>query len=192
MISLEILLLGLGLAVDAGVVSFALGLLTVEEALNTRLTKGLIIALTFGLFQFLMLWIGSYGGYLFAFSSYGYLSQVMICGIFLIMGLKLFQEALKDDQRELKWGFLPVLILAFATSIDALAAGISLGTIPDAHEPSILIGVITFVICLSLNLLTFLFREIPHRWLLRFGGMVFIALGVRIIWFFYKSQKGVL
>ena len=188
MISLEILLLGLGLAVDAGVVSFALGLLTAEEPLKARLAKGLLIALTFGFFQFLMLWTGSYGGYIFAFSAYGYLSQIVICGIFFIMGLKLFQEALKDEQKELKWGLVPLIILAFATSVDALAAGISLGTLPDAYESAILIGVITFIVCLSLFFLTFLFREIPHRWLLRFGGVIFICLGVRIIWHYISTQ----
>lgn len=181
MISLEILLLGLGLAVDAGVVSFALGLLTAEEPFKSRLAKGFLIALTFGLFQCFMLWAGSYGGYLFAFSSYGYLSQIIISGIFFIMGLKLLQEATKVEQKDLKWGLIPLIILAFATSIDALAAGISLGTLPNSHESAVFIGVITFIICLSLYFLTFLFREIPHRWLLRLGGIIFIGLGTRII-----------
>ena len=134
MISLEILLLGLGLAVDAGVVSFALGLITAEEPLKNHLSKGILTALTFGIFQFAMLWAGSYGGYLLAFSSYGYLSQLVVTGIFFLMGLKLFQEAHKNEAKDLKWGILPLILLAIATSIDALAAGISLGTIPDAQE----------------------------------------------------------
>jgi putative Mn2+ efflux pump MntP len=187
MMSLEILLLGLGLAVDAGVVSFALGILGAEEPFKHRLSKGILIATTFGIFQFLMLWTGSYGGYLFAFSPYGYLSQIIVCAIFFIVGLKLFQEALKDEQKELVWGLIPLIVLAFATSIDALAAGISLATIPDTHESAIFIGLITFCVCLSLYFLTFLFREIPHRWLLRFGGFIFISLGVRIIWHYITT-----
>ncbi|MES2526940.1 MAG: manganese efflux pump [Bdellovibrionota bacterium] len=187
MISFEILLLGLGLAVDAGVVSFALGLLSAEVPMKHRLSRGILIALTFGFFQFLMLWSGSYGGYLLAFSSYGYLSQIIITGIFILMGLKLFQEAQKDEEKELKWGMVPLILLAIATSIDALAAGISLGTIPDAYQAAILIGIVTFIVCLSLYFLTFLFREIPHRWLLRLGGIIFICLGIRIIWHYINT-----
>ncbi len=183
MISLEILILGLGLAVDAGVVSFALGLTTADEHMKHRVTKGFLIALVFGLFQFLMLWAGSYGGYLFAFSSYGYLSQILISGIFIIIGLKLFHEAQKDEQKELSWGVVSILILALATSIDAFAAGISLGTLPDAREAAVNIGIITFVFCLFLYFLSLLFSSIPHRWLMRLGGIIFTGLGLRIVWF---------
>lgn len=181
MISLEILLLGLGLAIDAGVVSFALGATTAEEGAKRRLMLGFLIAMTFGFFQFFMLWLGSYGGYLFTFSSYGYLTQIIVCGVFLLIGLKLFQEAQKDEAKELTWGILPILLLALATSIDALAAGISLGALPDARESAILIGIITFLICSVFFLGSFLLKSIPHKWLMRLGGLIFTGLGIRII-----------
>ncbi len=187
MITLEILLLGLGLAIDAGVVSFALGLTTADEAPKHRLMKGLIIALTFGFFQFFMLWLGSYGGYLITFSSYGYLSQVVICGAFLLIGLKLFQEAQKNEQQELKWGIISILALAFATAVDALAAGISLGTLPDAQLSALKIGIITFLICSLFYGVSFLFSSIPHRWLLRLGGIIFTGLGLRIVWHYIST-----
>ncbi len=187
MISLEILLLGLGLAVDAGVVSFALGLTTADEASGHRLLKGFLIALTFGFFQFFMLWLGSYGGYLFAFSSYGYLSQVVVCAAFLLIGLKLFQEAQRNEEQELKWGFFSIGALAFATSIDALAAGISLGTLPDAHISALKIGIITFFICSLFYGISFLFSSIPHRWLMRLGGIIFTVLGLRIVWHYIST-----
>lgn len=182
MISLEILLLGLGLAVDAGIVSFALGLTTADEHLKHRAAKGFLIALVFGVFQFLMLWAGSYGGYLFTFSAYGYLSQIVVCGIFIMIGLKLFQEAQKDEQKELDWGVVSILVLALATSIDALAAGISLGALPDARAAAINIGIITFLFCLMLYFFSLLFSSIPHRWLMRLGGVIFTGLGLRIVW----------
>ena len=59
MISLEITVLGLALAVDAAVVSFAMGLLSLKLSLQQKILRGLLITLTFGLFQFLMLWGGS-------------------------------------------------------------------------------------------------------------------------------------
>lgn len=187
MITLEILLLGLGLAIDAGVVSFALGLTTSDEEKKKRLLMGVVICLLFGFFQFLMLWIGSYGGYLFAFSSYGYLSQVVVCGVFLLIGVKLFQEAQKDEQKELNWGMVSLLILATATSIDALAAGISLGTLPDARESALKIGIITFFVCSIFYLISFLFSSIPHRWLMRLGGVIFTGLGLRIVWHYITT-----
>lgn len=187
MITLEILLLGLGLAVDAGIVSFALGLTTADDNVRHRLIKGLIITLTFGFFQFFMLWLGSYGGYLFAFSSYGHLSQVVVCGIFLLIGLKLFQDAQKDEEKELNWGAGSILALAVATSIDALAAGISLGTLPDAKFSALKIGIITFVVCSLFYGISFLFSSIPHRWLMRLGGIIFTGLGLRIVWHYIST-----
>jgi putative Mn2+ efflux pump MntP len=187
MVTLEILLLGLGLAIDAGVVSFALGLTTVKEGLRDRLFKGLLLASVFGFFQFFMLWLGSYGGYLFTFSSYGFLSQVIICAVFLLIGLKLFQEAQSTEEKDLKWGILPVTGLAFATSLDALAAGISLGTLPDAKSAAFEIGIITFIVCAVLYGISFLFTSIPHRWLMRIGGIIFTGLGLRIVWHYIST-----
>lgn len=187
MISLEILLLGLGLAVDAGVVSFALGLTTLEEGNKRRLLKGFFISLVFGFFQFLMIWAGSYGGYLFTFSSYGYLSQVVVCGVFLLLGLKLFGEAQKDEVRDLHWGLLSLLALAIATSLDALAAGISLGALPDSFSAAVEVGVTTFFVCIVFYLFSYLMRSIPHRWLLRLGGVIFSVLGLRIVWYYIST-----
>lgn len=187
-ITLEILLMGLGLAIDAGVVSFALGLTTAQEAKKHRLLKGLMISLVFGFFQFLMVWVGSYGGYLFTFSSYGYLSQVVVCGVFLLLGIKLFQEAHKEEEnKNLQWGITPILILAVATAVDALAAGISLGALPDARESAMKIGVITFIVCFAFYLLSFLFHSIPNRWLMRLGGFIFTGLGLRIVWHYITT-----
>ena len=187
MITFEILLLGLGLAIDAGVVSFALGLSIGHEPRKHRLLKGIFITLLFAFFQFLMLWVGSYGGYLFAFSSYGYLSQVVVCGVLLLIGIKLFQEAQKTGEKHLSWGVVPILVLAFATSIDALAAGISLGTLPDAHVMAIWIGVITFIVCAIFYALSLLFRTIPERLLMRIGGFIFTGLGLRIVWHYIST-----
>ncbi len=186
-ITLEILLLGLGLAIDAGVVSFALGLSTSHETGKHRLLKGILVTLIFAFFQFLMLWVGSYGGYLFAFSSYGYLSQVVVCGVFLIIGIKLFQESQKNEEKHITWGVGPILILAFATSVDALAAGISLGTLPDAHLMAVKIGIITFIVCAIFYGLSLLFKSIPERWLMRIGGIIFTGLGLRIVWHYITT-----
>ena len=72
MFSLEIVLLGIALAIDAAVVTFAVGLIHGEMDVASKVKRGFVICLTFGVFQAFMLWLGSYAGYLFSFSNYGF------------------------------------------------------------------------------------------------------------------------
>ena len=177
MFSLEIIFLGVALAIDAAVVTFAIGLMCVQLPKRTRLKRALICASTFGFFQFLMMWLGSYGGYLFSFSKFGYLSQFIIGGIFLIIAIKLIQESLEIQQKEMEWRVTPMIALALITSIDALASGVSLGTLPKAYLASMEVGFITFVVCLVFYLISQYFQRIPDRWLLRLAALIFIGLG---------------
>ena len=181
MLSLEITFLGLALAIDAAVVSFAMGLLSLQLTPGQKLFRGTVITLTFAFFQFMMLWLGSYGGYLFTFSDYGHLTQIMTALIFLIIAYKFFQEGIKLDKREFEHGFLPLTLLAVATSIDALAAGVSFGTFPHAYRAALEVGGITFIMCgVFFGMSQFLYR-LPEKWLLFFGGFIFITLALRII-----------
>lgn len=181
MFSLEILFLGSALAIDAAVVTFAIGLLSVHLPKRVRLKRALISALTFGLFQFLMMWLGSYGGYLFSFSKFGYLSQFIIGGIFLIIAIKLIQESMEIQERQLEWRITPMIALAMITSIDALASGVSLGTLPKAYLAAMEVGLITFVVCLFFYLISQFFQRIPDRWLLRLAALIFMGLGGDIL-----------
>jgi putative Mn2+ efflux pump MntP len=185
MLSLEIFFMGVALAVDASVVCFALGLLSLGLPPVRKLLRGFGLSLIFGAFQFLMLWLGSYAGFVFAFSSYGYFTQMVVALVFVLIGLKFYQESQKGQPSELRWGILPVLLLAVATSIDALAAGVSLGTLPFAHLAALEVGVITFLLCGVFYLLSQFFSSIPRKWLLRGAGLVFVALATRIVLSFY-------
>lgn len=184
MFSLEITLLGFALAVDAAVVTFAIGLLHYEMPPGEKFKRGLLVSLAFGFFQFAMLWAGAYAGYLFTFSSYGYYFQLVVGIIFFTLSVKFIQESLKDEEKNLHWGFIPVLILAFATSIDAMASGVSLGTIPQAYLSATQVGVITFFVCSSFYFVSQFFRSIPERWLLRISAAIFLFLGAQIFWGF--------
>lgn len=176
MFSLEILLLGVALAIDAAVVTFAVGLLHLEMTVAQRTKRGLMICAAFGIFQAAMLWLGSYAGYLFSFSSFGYYYQIAIAAVFLGLAVKFLNESFNVEQKHHEWGVIPVIILAFATSIDAMAAGISLGTIPQAHYAAAEVGLITFFICGSFYFLSHFFRQIPDRWLLRLASVIFVLL----------------
>ena len=180
MMTLELLLLGLALAVDAAVVTFALGVLHVDFHMSKKVTGGLLLCFTFGLMQFLMMWLGSYGGYLFSFSLYGHLFHFIVGAIFLLMAIKFLQESLKNEKSELNWGFWPVLVLSIVTSVDALFSGVSLGTLPKAYLPAMTVGGITFMLCLTFYFFSQIFKEVPERWLLRLSALIFIVLGGRI------------
>jgi manganese efflux pump family protein len=181
MFSYEIFLLGLALSIDAAVVSFALSLIGLSLLGPHKILRGITVTFIFGLFQFLMLWGGSYGGYLFTFSSYGYLFQMMVAVVFFILAVKFFQESFEQKKRELNWGMVPLFILAFATSIDALAAGVSLGTMPLAHEAAFQVGIITSGMCGLFYLIGQFFQRIPEAWLLRFAGCILFFLSGIII-----------
>lgn len=185
MFSLETTMLGVALAIDAAVASFAIGLLNVELPYKHKLFRGLLVSALFGFFQFLMVWIGSFGGYFLSFSSYGYLFQIVVAMVFLVIGIRVLQESFKKDEEPIEWGLIPLSILAIATSIDALAAGISLGTLPMAWVSAIEIGIITFVVCLLASLLTLIIKSVPEKWLLRFASLIFFFLGGRILYDYY-------
>ncbi len=182
MYSMEIVLLGMALAMDAAVVSFAIGLLNPEAPKSQKIFRGTGLSLMFGFFQFLMLWIGSYGGFVFSFSSFGYLFQFIVASIFFVIALKFFTESVGEEKRELHWKVFPLIILAVVTSIDALAAGISLGTLPHAHLAALEVGVITAIICGSFYGLAQFFKYIPEKWLLRLASLIFFGLGALTVW----------
>lgn len=178
----EIAFLGMALAIDAAVVTFALGLLVVKEPPLTRILRGLTMCLLFGFFQGLMIWAGSFAGYFFTFSSWGYLSQLLVALIFIFIGLKFFREAQgTDKERILSHGLLPLLGLAIATSLDALASGVSLGTYPQPWAPALDVGMITLVICGLFFILSQFLENIPEKWLLYFAGGVFNFLALKIL-----------
>lgn len=182
MFSLEIFLLGVALAIDASVVAFAFSLLHRNDSSADKMKNGFLVSGLFGTFQFLMLWLGSYFGYLFTFSNFGYFFQIGTGFIFVALALKCFHESFTLEEKKVQWKLLPVILLALVTSIDAMAAGISLGTIPRAWFTGLEVGLITFLITGSFYLMGQFFKDIPDRWLLRFAAVIFAFLGGQIFW----------
>lgn len=179
---MEIILLGVALAIDASVVAFAFSLLHRNDSSADKMKNGFLVSGLFGTFQFLMLWLGSYFGYLFTFSHFGYFFQIGTGFIFVALALKCFHESFTLEEKKVQWKLLPVILLALVTSIDAMAAGISLGTIPRAWFTGLEVGIITFLITGSFYLMGQFFRDIPDRWLLRFAAVIFAFLGGQIFW----------
>lgn len=180
MINFEVTFLGLALALDAAIVSFALGICIRDEVLGHKLPRFGWVSGLFGLFQGLTLWGGSSVGEFFTFSYFGPLFQYLVSIIFLVISLKLFTDTLKNETKHVDWGLGAIIILAFATSLDSFAAGISLATLPKAYLSASWIGVITLSLCFVFCLASHFFEKIPEKWMLRFGAVIFFILGSQI------------
>lgn len=180
---LNLLALAVALAMDAFAVAVVAGL-TVGT-----LTKRHVFRLSFhfGLFQALMPTIGWAAGiavraYITAFSHW------VAFGLLAFVGGKMLLEAIFRDGEKLDASRDPtsgwsLVILSVATSIDALAVGLSLGVIGSSIlVPVLVIGIVAAAFTI---LGMFLGRRIGIRWGQRveiLGGIILLAIGCRILW----------
>lgn len=181
MFSVETTLLGVALALDAAVVSFAIGILNIELSNTHKASRGLMICILFGFFQALMIWLGSLGGYFLIFSTYGHFYQLFVALVFMVLAIRFFRESFNKESKAVVWEFIPLLILAIVTSIDALISGISMGPFPESHTSALEIGIITFIICGVAFVASALFKSFPSRWLLLLASGIFFSLSGRIL-----------
>ena len=176
---LEILLLGIGLSMDAFAVSICKGLST--KRLQTR--HYLIIGAWFGGFQALMPTIGFFLGstfeqYITAFDHW--VAFVLLSAI----GAGMIKESLSKEESNGNdsFSFKTMLLLALATSIDALAVGITFAFLVERIVPAVcLIGVITFLFSAAGVKLGNVFGT-KYKSKAEFaGGVILILLGTKIL-----------
>ena len=140
---IEIILTAIGLSMDAFAVSICKGLSTKDVKPRHSLVTGLY----FGLFQALMPMLGYFLGVNFqdAISSIDHWIALILLSL---IGMSMIKESRDDDEGDDSYDFKTMILLAIATSIDALAVGISFAILDvDILSSSALIGLITF--CLS-------------------------------------------
>ncbi len=178
---IELLLLAIGLSADAFAVSVTNGMCTKD----IRLGWNFAIALTFGLFQGVMPVIGYALGnnflqYITMYDHYIALALLgFIGGKMLIDGIKG-----KDDGEACKiieMSFGALMVQGLATSIDALAVGVSFVAM------SVNIVIAATVICFVTFIISFIGVKIGKKFgsLLSnkaeiFGGLILIGIGIRI------------
>lgn len=178
----ELVLLALGLSMDAFAVALCKGL----EMKKINYRNGAITALAFGLFQAGMPLLGWLLGKQFA----QYITNVdhwIAFALLAFIGGNMLKEAFaKDDDCHCKnydkidWKEL--MMLSVATSIDALAVGVTFAFLQVAIAPSVtLIGVITFA-------LSFIGVLLGNRFGMRYkkkaqiaGGVILILMGLKIL-----------
>lgn len=178
---IEIILVGVSLAMDAFAVSMCKGL----SMPKINYKHALIIALFFGVFQAVMPLLGWLLGS--AFEKYITTFDHWIAfGLLLILGTKALVDAIRDkdddEKKEYKLDFKELTALAVATSIDALAVGVTFAFLQVSLALSVsLIGVITFVLCLLGVIIGNKFGSKWKKPASIAGGVVLIFMGVKIL-----------
>ena len=183
MTQLEIWLLAVALAMDCFAVSVTSGFITKRVCWRTIL----VMALFFGGFQALMPLFGWLGT--FYFSTYiDTFDHWIAFGLLVFIGGKMVVDGFKDDEED---HFDPtslkvVVALAVATSIDALAVGISLtctgyDTFISILTPLAAIGIVSFLFSVGGNLIGIKLGSRFHFPVEQIGGLLLIAIGVKIL-----------
>ena len=176
----ELLLLGVGLSMDAFAVSVCKGLAMKRATLKAELTCGV----WFGGFQALMPLIGFYLGTLFAEAIQAFDHWVAF-GLLALIGGNMLKEAFGAEE-ECPCADLSVrtmFLMAVATSIDALAVGISLAMVGDVNiwAAVSLIGVTTFALSAAGVAVGNVFGSRYEKKAEMAGGIILILLGVKIL-----------
>lgn len=194
---LSIILIAVGLSMDAFAVSVTNGIILKE----LKLAHALKVGLYFGLFQALMPLTGWLAGFRFK----DYITNVdhwIAFGLLAFIGGKMIKEAFDVNSEEdetvesmcevavsnhgtvckdpLPLGRL--LVLAVATSIDALAVGISFVFLKvSIIQPAVIIGLITFAICTAGVYIGNKFGGLIKKRAEIVGGLILICIGFKIL-----------
>ena len=177
--TVALILISVGLAMDAFAVSICKGLAMKDPDQRSIV----IIALWFGGFQGLMPVIGYFLGRFVhdIIEDYDHwVAFVLLAAI----GLHMIRESFKDEEEELSGdiSFWTMLVLAVATSIDALAVGISLAMDGDGILlPALVIGIITFAISAVGVRFGSFFGTRYGRYAEFTGGFILIMIGLKIL-----------
>lgn len=176
---LEMLLIGIGLAMDAFAVSICKGL----SMKTIDLKKTCIIGLYFGIFQAGMPIIGYFLGIGFE----NFVTQIDHWIAFCLLGfigVNMIREALSKNEEEVDSdiSFKTMIILSIATSIDALAVGITFAFLNvNIMASASIIGVITFILSAIGVVIGNKFGNKYEKKAELFGGIVLILMGVKIL-----------
>jgi manganese efflux pump family protein len=181
---IEVFLIAFALSMDCFTVSVAYGAIIKKP----KKSQAIKIALFFGFFQLFMPLLGWTAN----LSFHRFISQVdhwVAFGLLLAIGIKMIYEAFKkkSEEEELKkkknlMSMYTLLLLAIATSIDALAVGLSFRAL---GYPVLISAIIIGATSFSISLLgVYIGKKIGHivkNKIELVGGIILIGIGIKII-----------
>lgn len=176
---LEIILIGFGVAGDAFAVSICKGISS-----QKKIKTALICGLWFAIFQMLMPTIGYFIGNIF-YDYIAFIDHWIVFLLLLIIGVNMIRETLsnkEDEDCSCDTSIKTMLMLAIATSIDALAVGITLAlTKVNIILAISVIGLITFAMCVVGGMIGQKLGEKNQKLASILGGIILIILGIKIV-----------
>lgn len=175
----SILFLAAALAMDAFGVSVTDGIILKEIRINDAVRIGLF----FGGFQFIMPCIGSFlAG--FAFEYIKAFDHWIAFGLLLFLGIHMIIEARREEREVPKdpLGLPTLTMMAVATSIDALAAGITIAAVgTPILVPAVIIGVVAFAFSFAGIFIGSKCGDILGEKAEILGGLMLIFIGVKTL-----------
>lgn len=181
---IELILLSIALAMDCFTVSITGGLAEKRIVMGTML----LTAFMFGLFQALMPALGWLGMSLFADAIQAW-DHWIAFGLLAFLGVRMILDGLKSDDEEKTFDpsrFSTTLLMAIATSIDALAVGLSLGcsgyaTFTSILLPLLIIGTGSFLFTiLGFSIGACIGRKLNFP-VETAGGIILLGIGIKIL-----------
>jgi putative Mn2+ efflux pump MntP len=177
---ITIIFLAVGLGVDAFSVAIGIGATNDKKSWAPVLR----LAAAFGLFQFVMPIIGWLAG-LTVVEIIASFDHWIAFALLALVGGKMIWEGFEKESDEEKadqtrgW---PLLLLSIATSIDALAVGFSFSVLKNPILlPAVIIGIVCFVMTTVGMIFGKVLAKLFGKKVEIFGGLVLIAIGVKIL-----------
>ena len=175
--NIELVLISIGLAMDAFSVSICKGL-TMKYKWRRNI---FLIAFSFSFFQMLMPLIGYFLGS--NLNSYFISFNHIIAFVLLtIIGINMIKESYKNEDIKIGLSIKELLMLSIATSIDAMAVGITLSFFEvNLVFAILLIGITAFIFSLiGVNIGKFIGKNFEKKAQI-IGGTVLILIGIKIL-----------
>ena len=176
----ELFLIAVGLSMDAFAVSVCKGM--AMDRIDRK--QALALACSFGFFQAAMPLLGYFAGEQFL-QAIKAVDHWIAFGLLAMVGGKMIHDAFHPEEEETgsSLTFAELLFLSVATSIDALAIGLTFSLLGDiAILPACgLIGITTFCLSLAGVLAGHLFGRRFEAGAQIFGGILLILLGLKIL-----------
>lgn len=181
----NIVLTSLSMSVDAMTVS---AVDSIQEK-NMKKTKSILIALVFGLFQFIMPIIGYFIGYSFKDILEAYIPWIAF-SLLTLLSIKSLIDWIKDRKKKddgeevnKKISILEILVQGISTSIDALCIGFVYLNLNIANAMIVfsIIGITTFLLSLLTSIFGNLLANKLEKWAGLIAAIVFLAVGLKIL-----------
>lgn len=174
---IDILFTGIGLSMDAFAVSICKGLM-IRDKIYIR---AIVVGLYFGIFQMIMPLIGFYLGNSFNNSIVNYGCWISFF-ILSLIGFNMIKDADNKESGSDSIGFITMIPLAIATSIDALTIGFTFSFFKiDIMMSIIVIGIITFLLSFMGVIMGNVFGTRYRKKSQILGGLILLLIGLKIL-----------